>query len=127
MPDEEKRPHIQKVCLILTGATAAFDELVKAALEPDVLETLRLEGFTSVVFQVGPGLSYYNSLPKSENGVPTIRAFDFKKEGLNSEMRECQRKEGVAEEGLVITHAGKYESLLKWLLFMKSSRIWNDS
>lgn len=111
MQDEEKRPHIRKKCLILTGATAAFDELVKEALQPEVLETLQAGGFTSVVLQVGKGLPYYQSLPKNETGNLKIRAFDFKKEGLNADMRECQRKEGVAEEGLVISHAGGHYTL----------------
>jgi hypothetical protein len=111
MQDKEERPCIRKKCLILTGATAAFDELVKESLQPEVLETLNIEGFTSVVFQAGKSLPCYESLPKNETGNIEIQAFDFKKEGLHADMRECQKKEGVAEEGLVISHAGGHHTL----------------
>jgi beta-1,4-N-acetylglucosaminyltransferase len=97
----------RKECLILTGATAPFNELVKEALEPKVLETFRKEGFTSIVLQVGKGLQYYEDLPKKEDEFLTIRAFDFKKDGLTADMRACQEKEGVSLEGLVISHAGE--------------------
>lgn len=108
MQDAKEQIRIRKVCLILTGATAAFDQLVKESLEPEVLQKLDAEGFTNVVFQVGKGLQYYNDLPKNENGKPALRAFDFKKDGLTAEMRQCQEKKGEAEKGLVISHAGKY-------------------
>jgi len=105
MQDVEEKIRTRKVCLILTGATAAFNELVKESLSPEVLSTLRSLGFTSVVFQLGKGLQYYQELKKNEAGSPTLRAFDFKKE-LTAEMRECQAKKGVSEQGLVISHAG---------------------
>lgn len=107
MQDVKDTIRARKVCLILTGATAAFDQLVKESLEPAVLQKFRDEGFTDVVFQVGKGLQYYSDLPKDENGSPALRVFDFKKDGLTAEMRACQAKKGEAEEGLIISHAGK--------------------
>jgi hypothetical protein len=107
MQNAEEQSCTRKVCLILTGATASFDELVKEALEPDVLQRFREDGFTTIVFQVGKGLKYYQDLPKNENGNPSLRAFDFKKDGLTAEMMACQEKKGEAEEGLVISHAGR--------------------
>src|SRR4051812_44217718 len=108
MQNAEDITRTRKECLILTGATAPFDELVKQALEPEVLETFRQEGFTSIVFQVGKGLQFYEDLPKQENKLLTFRAFDYKKEGLNEDMRACQEKKGVAREGLIISHAGEF-------------------
>jgi beta-1,4-N-acetylglucosaminyltransferase len=106
MQDVKEETRTRKVCLILSGATAAFDQLVKESLEPEVLQKFRDEGFTNVVFQVGKGLQYYDGLPKDGSGPPALRAFDFKKDGLTAEMRACQEKKGEAREGLIISHAG---------------------
>jgi len=106
MQDVKEQSQMRKVCLILTGATAAFDQLVKESLQPDVLQKFCDEGFTDLVFQLGKGLEFYKNLPKEENGNPKLRAFDFKKDGLHVEMRACQEKKGVSREGLVISHAG---------------------
>lgn len=104
----EAQHRIRKTALVLTGATAHFNELLKEAIQPGVLKKLQNEGFTSLVLQAGHGHQYCLELLKDQNvglGYPKLRAFDFLP-SLHEEMRACQAKEGEAAEGLVITHAG---------------------
>ncbi|KAE9377958.1 glycosyltransferase family 1 protein [Stipitochalara longipes BDJ] len=97
---------MNKVCLITTGATAAFPELVQAALRPDCLQTLADNGFTKLIFQCGDTFNLFNNMiPVDLKGLD-VEAFDFKAAGLNQEMRECQARDGVSKKGLLICHAG---------------------
>lgn len=95
-----------KECLITTGATAQFPELVTAALTPECLQAFVDNGFTHLNFQCGAAFSSFEDLKPQDTKGLDIKAFDFNKKGLNKEMRACQRKEGVSEKGLVICHAG---------------------
>ena len=103
----------KKICLVLTGATAAFNDLMEEALKPEVLQKLQDEGFDHLALQAGHGVQYCQDLikkkPDSQN-YPKIRAFDFK-ESLTDELKSCKYLKGQTEEGLVITHAGE----LFWL------------
>jgi UDP-N-acetylglucosamine transferase subunit ALG13 len=107
----------RKTALVLTGATAAFNELIKEALEPEVLQKLYDEDFNVLVFQAGHGIQYCLDLirdkPKSEK-YPEIMAFDFK-DSLTNELKSCKYRKDYTEEGLVMTHAGQ-SSLLQYLL-----------
>lgn len=97
---------IDKECLITIGATAKFEELLRAALTPEVLQTFANNGFTRLNFQCGESYSEFESLRPTETYGLHIRAFDFNRNGLNKEMRLCQAKDGVSAKGLVICHAG---------------------
>jgi beta-1,4-N-acetylglucosaminyltransferase len=96
-----------KECLITTGATAKFPELVEAALSERCLKKFVENGFTRLTFQCGDSMEEFSSLKPVDTKGLDIRGFAFNKMGLNKEIRDCQAKEGVSEEGLVICHAGQ--------------------
>jgi hypothetical protein len=101
----QKRP--PKECLITVGATAAFPELIVAALQEDVLEALARLGFTKVTFQVGDSMGvFHRAKPKLADSMGLeIIAFDFNPDGLFKELKACLGRDGGVE-GLVITHCG---------------------
>lgn len=100
---------MNKECLITTGATAVFPELVVAALAPDALEAFARHGFTKLTFQVGDALDFFRRTkpPVAECFGLEIEGFDFNQGGLDNELRACLAVEGKSLEGMVITHAGK--------------------
>lgn len=109
--NEKNEKKVEKVCLITTGATAEFRELIEAVLKPDCLELLKKEGFTQLNFQCGKtAKDFYTFTPPGFDfkGLK-IHCFDFKKEGLHKDMLECQERAGIREKGLVIMHAGTDE------------------
>jgi len=95
-----------KECLITTGATANFPELIQAALTPECLQAFADNGFTHLNFQCGETFSSFQELKPVDTRDLDIRAFDFNKNGLNKEMRACQAVDGVSKKGLLICHAG---------------------
>jgi len=95
-----------KECLITTGATAKFPELIQAALTPECLQAFADNGFTHLNFQCGETFSSFNDLKPVDTKGLDIKAFEFNKNGLNKEMRACQEKDGVSKKGLLICHAG---------------------
>ena len=99
---------IKKECLITTGATAKFPELISAVLSPACLSKFAENGFTHLNFQYGDLAEHFDLYkPKAADSKGLdIRGFDFNKSGLNKEIRACQAKEGVSEQGMVICHAG---------------------
>ncbi len=97
-----------KECLITTGATAKFPELIQAALTPECLQAFVDNGFTHLNFQCGETFSYFADLKPADTKGLDIKAFDFNKNGLNKEMRACQEKEGISQKGLLICHAGMH-------------------
>jgi beta-1,4-N-acetylglucosaminyltransferase len=103
-----KPEKMEKVCLVTTGATAPFPELVQAALQPESLQRLSANGFTKLIFQCGQTFTSFNNLLPTDHKGLDIEAFDFKADGLNREMRLCQAREGIANNGLVICHAGRF-------------------
>lgn len=99
---------LAKNCLISVGATAEFPELLHAALQPECLAKLKEDGYTTVTFQCGKSLSYFHELaPENPEGLNLI-AFGFKKEGLHNDIFACKEIKEVSEEGLAISHAGKF-------------------
>ncbi len=99
-----------KECLITTGATAKFTELIKAALTEESIQAFIDNGFTHLNFQCGESLTKFEEHKPQDTKGLDIKAFDFNRNGLNKEMRACQEKEGVSKKGLIICHAG-------WCLF----------
>jgi UDP-N-acetylglucosamine transferase subunit ALG13 len=98
---------MRREIFVTTGATADFEELVANAVSDNTLTTLSELSFTHLTIQGGKLGEYFESIkPKDTRGI-TIRFFDFNKNGLHQEMRACQAKKGVSEEGLVVCHAGE--------------------
>ena len=97
---------MHKVCLVTTGATAAFPELIQAALAEDSLQAFVDNGFTKLIFQCGDTFKVFDEMMPADLKGLDIEAFDFKAAGLNKEMRQCQAKNGVSRKGLLICHAG---------------------
>lgn len=100
---------LHKECLITVGATAVFQELIQAALEPDTLTKFREHGFTTINFQCGKSLNIFHDLKPDASGLE-LKAFDFNKDGLHEEIKACKAKDGASAQGLAISHAGKCHS-----------------
>jgi beta-1,4-N-acetylglucosaminyltransferase len=112
MPESSgKNGKVMKVCLITTGATAKFSELIQAALAPDCLQAFVDNGFTHLNFQCGESFSSFDAFKPADTKGLNIQAFDFNKSGLNKEMRACQAKAGISKKGLLICHAGMFLEL----------------
>ena len=108
--NQKKTP--QKVCFVTVGATASFDSLIEATLSPPFLEALKTHGYTDLRLQHGKdGQRLLEEFRRSNDTthaeVPrlSISGFDFKKEGLGSDMRAA-KGEGNSVEGVVVSHAG---------------------
>ena len=98
--------HGSKVCFVTIGATAAFDSLVKAVLDPNFLRALDEHRYTDLRLQYGKDgapllqgrLEQMNADQTPRTNL-TISGFDFLAEGLQKEMV-------AAREGVIISHAG---------------------
>jgi len=98
---------MRREIFVTTGATADFPDLVANAVSDETLKTLSELSFTHLTIQGGKLGDYFEVIkPKDTKGI-NMRFFDFNKDGLHQEMRACQAKKGVSEEGLVVCHAGK--------------------
>lgn len=103
---------VQKVCFVTIGATAAFDQLLRAVLSGRFLEALKTLGYTDLRLQYGKNgkqiLEELNSSIASENvnrhGIG-VTGFDFNTKGLAQEMW-CTKAGDDRAEGVVISHAG---------------------
>lgn len=101
-----------KACFITVGATAPFDELVKAALCTSFLDALIKHNFTDLIIQWGNvELATLRTLCQDaqagnldRDGL-RVRGFDFNRIGLGQEMRATKQNPGGVE-GVVISHAG---------------------
>ncbi|KAL8720518.1 MAG: hypothetical protein Q9225_002640 [Loekoesia sp. 1 TL-2023] len=100
---------IQKVCFVTIGATAAFDQLLKAVLASGFLQALQALGYTSLRLQYGKnGQKILNELNPQDNADChdiEINGFDFNTNGLGQEMW-CTKAAKDRAEGVVISHAG---------------------
>lgn len=95
-----------KRCFVTIGATAAFDALIEAVLEPSVLSQLASAGYTQLLVQYGKdGRKLFENLTTGEEqksfGIG-FAGFDFDANGLSDYMAQA-RDSG----GCVISHAGK--------------------
>ncbi|KAI9806763.1 MAG: hypothetical protein M1825_006220 [Sarcosagium campestre] len=106
-----------KVCFVTIGATASFNELVSAVLDPSFLLALHNAEYTDLLVQHGhEGVEIYSdflALHGSTLHDVQVTGFDFDKGGLTRQM--CLARGAVevdSKEGLVISHAGEIYSLL---------------
>ena len=116
----------KKLCFVTIGATASFDELIAGALSLAFLTTLRDAGYTDLLLQYGKdGERILQKFLKESalNGVQDyglkIGGFDFKKDGLEKEMRAAKGEDN-ASEGVVMSHAGAVYSVLHLSAFADS-------
>jgi beta-1,4-N-acetylglucosaminyltransferase len=105
MNPSQKRP-LHKECFVTIGATAGFEDLLLAAISNEVSEILTQLSFTDLTVQCGTMNDYFSKIKPTDNKGLRINNFGFKAQGLENEMRRCQPRKGVSEEGLVICHAG---------------------
>ena len=99
-----------KACFVTIGATAAFDALIKAVLDPSFLRALQNHGYTYLVVQFGKdGQELFESLVKkaTESGSYGLRVDGFAfTQNMMQEMRIAKAEDG-REEGVVLCHAGE--------------------
>ena len=102
----------RKLCFVTIGATAAFDSLIKAVLEPAFLQGLQDYGYTTLRLQHGRdgALILKNYVAKLDCDAKEmcgveITGFDFNAQGLGVEMRAAKAGKDIVE-GVVISHAG---------------------
>ncbi|KAL8951654.1 MAG: hypothetical protein Q9222_002382 [Ikaeria aurantiellina] len=103
---------VQKTCFVTIGATAAFDQLLKAVLTARFLEALHALGYTSLLLQYGKNgeriVQDFEAKAacgqEQKHGIE-ILGFDFNKLGLGQEMWSVKAGKDRAE-GVVISHAG---------------------
>jgi len=107
-------PLCKKLCFITIGATASFDSLIAAALNPQFLKALRAAGYTDLLLQHGKegGKIFEDFIVGHRHDSPgryglNINGFDFNKKGLGWEMKAAKGDDG-ATEGVVISHAGMH-------------------
>ena len=116
---------VRRECLITTGATAPFPELIHAALQPDCLQALKNEGYTHITFQVGASLDYWHeNTPQNTFGLK-LKAFAFHPD-LKNDMRKCLDREGSIK-GSVISAAGRLLNCQSHSTYWYGFRIRNDT
>lgn len=121
----------RKLCFVTVGATAAFDKLTTAAQNPRFLAALEQNGFTNLLIQHG---NAGEELPTTDVGRIRVSSFDFRKDGIQREVAgakgdmrrlKAEAKDAASklkgldlgeqwqnatwEEGVVISHAGKFD------------------
>jgi beta-1,4-N-acetylglucosaminyltransferase len=101
-----------KRCFVTVGATAPFNSLVRAVLEPAFIKALGEAGYSQLQIQYGDrsGQDTYRErtqlLNEQEpNDGVKVSGFGFKKEGLRDEMWAVKGS-SPETEGMVISHAG---------------------
>ena len=104
-------PAPRKVCFVTIGATASFDSLVRATLNPTFLEVLNEYRYTDLCIQHGGSgqalLQEFREQDVKSGGLYgiNISGFDFKWTGLGAEMMAAKGQNEM-DKGVVISHAG---------------------
>ena len=120
--DASDLPRESKTFFVTVGATAPFDELIKAILEPKFLQALRDAGYSDLQVQhgyEGPD-NVFNRLSRDpkitefcQSSHLKLTGFGFDKDGIDKYMRRAKgnapRGPGTdkASEGAVMSHAGQ--------------------
>ncbi|APA12214.1 hypothetical protein SS1G_10797 [Sclerotinia sclerotiorum 1980 UF-70] len=100
-----------KVAFVTVGATATFKELIEEVFALHTLQALAKEGYTKLRVQAGLDADYWKkNIPTEKGPGLEIEVFDFDRNGLGHEMRQCKQGgfygTGESLEGVVISHAG---------------------
>ena len=101
-----------KRCFVTIGATAAFNSLVRAVLEPAFLQALEDAKYTHLRIQYGDEgqrifnekISARNDQLRQDHGIE-VSGFSFNKAGLDDEMKAAKGT-SPTNEGCVLSHAG---------------------
>ncbi|OAP65594.1 hypothetical protein AYL99_01566 [Fonsecaea erecta] len=113
MSDRKKSSNTSgKRCFVTIGATAPFNSLVRAVLEPTFIQPLREAGYTQLRIQYGDheGETIFQRRCEAlrdvglDKGIE-ITGFGFNREGLRGEMLAVKGG-SPQDEGMVISHAG---------------------
>lgn len=105
---------ISKLCFVTVGATASFEDLIKAVLSETFLSALQKSGYTKLLVQYGKGgKTIYDKATveaKASSKQITIDGFELDSGGLGKYLREVKGNlpGANASEGVVISHAGEY-------------------
>lgn len=130
MAEEEIPGGFRRFCFATIGATAPFNALITAVLRQDFLKALSQARYTHLVVQHGSGgqalfeqfMQQTERKEKSNDDdaadVPsrfglTITGFDYKSKGLTEEMLAAKGGGYARLEGLVVSHAGMLDCLLR--------------
>ncbi|RDW61036.1 hypothetical protein BP6252_12419 [Coleophoma cylindrospora] len=97
---------LDRELFVTIGATAAFDELLSAVLDPDFQNVATELNFTKMRIQCGKSLEKCKSIISAQPSKLDFNVFDFRPQGLNNEMRATTALPGKRHAGVVITHAG---------------------
>jgi beta-1,4-N-acetylglucosaminyltransferase len=98
-----------KVIFVTIGATASFDALIRATLQPSFFHALTDNGYTKLIIQFGRGGSdlFRELCTSAQSQGPyglSVEGFEFTND-MMSEMRVAKAEKGN-EEGVVLCHAG---------------------
>ena len=108
----ERTSSDEKRCFVTVGATASFNRLVQAVLQPSFLDALRQQGFTHLRIQHGDGgrigfdffTQSVGGRVQKDTGI-AVSGFDFNKNGLQDELK-ATKGTSPTNEGIIISHAG---------------------
>lgn len=102
-----------KVCFVTVGATASFEELVRAALNPSFVTALEKNGYSHLLVQYGKNAAIFqnflNQYPPGRRPWQRIdvSGFSFHEHGLGGEFALAQADISKGRSGgVVISHAG---------------------
>lgn len=101
----------EKYCFVTVGATASFEALIRAVLQPAFLQALRQSAYTNLLVQFGKdGETLFRSLAEAAGQSGTyglkIQGFDFTRK-MRETMRIAKGELGRME-GVVLCHAGMW-------------------
>lgn len=109
-----------KLCFLTVGATASFTALIEAAVSPTFLAALEAQGYTELSVQYGQdGKQLFEKCKAAASAASSkvnVTGFDLDRLGLGKHMRRAKGGSGSnststskesAQEGVVISHAGK--------------------
>ncbi|EXJ88795.1 hypothetical protein A1O3_01859 [Capronia epimyces CBS 606.96] len=112
MANPELPAKAAKRCFVTIGATASFNGLLKAVLEPGFITELQRVGYTELRIQYGDGAGeeIFETRTKELRDALAkdnfdITGFGFNKTGLREEMTRV-KGQSIETEGMVISHAG---------------------
>ncbi|KAL1638579.1 N-acetylglucosaminyldiphosphodolichol N-acetylglucosaminyltransferase catalytic subunit alg13 [Diplodia intermedia] len=106
-PDQERK----KVCFVTIGATATFDELVRACTQPDFLRSLAQAGYTHLLVQYGKNRRLWKEVSADNESLGQygvdVSGFSFRENGLAAQMQLAKgHPADGSREGVVVSHAG---------------------
>lgn len=101
----------KKVCFVTIGATATFEDLVRACTLPDFLRALHREGYTDLLVQYGKNRELWKEVVEDKEALNQygveVSGFSFRESGIAAQMQLAKGdpKNG-SMEGVIVSHAG---------------------